>query len=388
MKEAVIFGAGNIGRGFIGQLFSESGYVVTFVDIEPSLLDALNAHRAYTIQIVDNKGTRDVRVSPVRALHAKQVQDIANAISTAEVMATAVGARALPLIAPSIAAGVQQRALSETETPLNCIVCENLKEAADTLRDMVEGLLFGADRVYLGAHVGFVDTVIGRMVPPLSPTMHAADPTLIRVEPYKELPVDRQGFVGPVPNIKTMQACDDFEVYTARKLYVHNCGHAVLAYLGHLQGYHYGYEALKDPEIDALLDAVWKESITGQVARYGIDAAWLRAHAVSLRHRFANRALGDTVFRLGRDPIRKLGAGDRLVGPARLAEAAGLQPHALARTIAAALCFDPLEDPIATELQRRLALDGIHTTLADVCQIEPDEPLGALIRQYYAELGD
>ena len=386
MKEAVIWGAGNIGRGFIGQLFSESGYAITFVDVDRPLLDALNARRAYTIQVVDNQGVRGVRVEPVRALHADDEGAIREAVAHAGVMATAVGARALPFVAPNIAAGVRQRRANGVRTPLNCIVCENLKGAAGIVRGMVGEHLSAPEQAYLDAHVGFVDTVIGRMVPPLTPEMRAEDPALIRVEPYKELPVDRSGFVGTVPSVQRMEACDNFAVYTARKLYVHNCGHAVLAYLGYRAGYTYGYEALADPEIHAALQAVWQESIAGQVARYGVEAGWLRAHVEDLRRRFANRALGDTVFRLGRDPVRKLGPTDRLVAPARLAEAAGVTPRALCNAIAAALCFSPLADPIAVDLQRRLAAEGIDAVLAEVCHIEPDESLASCIRENYMEL--
>jgi mannitol-1-phosphate 5-dehydrogenase len=388
MRQAVIFGAGNIGRGFIGQLYSESGYAVTFVDVDQPLIDALNARGAYTIQLVDNEGSEDVCVGPVRALHADDADAVVEAVSRAEMMATAVGARALPYVAPNIAAGVRQRIESGNDRALNCIVCENLKGAAGVLRDMVVEHLT-PDRVaqaYLDAHVGFVDTVIGRMVPPLTPEVRAQEPSLIRVEPYKELPVDRAGFVGPVPAIEAMEVCDSFPVYTARKLYVHNCGHAVLAYLGYLKGYTYGYDALADREIEASLEAAWQESIAGQVARYGVQASWLCAHAQDLRRRFANRALGDTVFRLGRDPARKIGPTDRLVAPARLAEAAGVAPRALAWTIAAALCFDPGADPMAQALQRRLADEGVDAVLADVSHIQPDEPLASLIHQAYTDL--
>ena len=386
MAQAVIFGAGNIGRGFIGQLYSESGYAVTFVDVDRPLLQALNAAHAYTIQLVDNNGARDVRVAPVSALHAEDSPAVVEAIVSAGIMATAVGARALPFVAPNIAAGIRERRARGVGAPLNCIVCENLKGAAGIVRDMVRTHLSPEEQAYAEAHVGFVDTVIGRMVPPLTAEMRAGDPALIRVEPYKELPVDRSGFAGPIPAIEAMQACDDFYVYTARKLYVHNCGHGVLAYLGYLKGYTYGYEALADPEIDAGLRAAWQESIAGQVGRYGVEAAWLHAHADDLHHRFANRALGDTVYRLGRDPVRKLGPTDRLVAPARLVAASGVVPAALARAIAAALRFDPPEDPIATALQDRLATEGIDAVLADVCQIAAHESLAVLIRQCYDEL--
>jgi mannitol-1-phosphate 5-dehydrogenase len=383
---AAIFGAGNIGRGFIGQLFSESGYDVVFIDIDRPLLDVLNAERAYTIELVDNEGTQAVRVGPVRAIDGGDSDAVATTVAGAALMATAVGARALPAIAPVIAAGIRQRQQSGNTAPLNCIVCENLKGAASVIRDLVAGHLAPGERAYLDDRVGFVNAVIGRMVPPLTPEMRARDPTRIRVEPYKELPVDRAGFVGPIPAIEAMQPCDRFEVYTARKLYVHNCGHAVLAYLGYLEGDTYGYEALADPAISAALDQAWEESIAGQVAHYEIEAAWLRAHAADLRRRFANRALGDTVYRLGRDPIRKLGPSDRLVAPARLAQEAGVTPRALARAIAAALRFDPPRDPVAVQLQERLANEGLDAVLVDICAIEPGEALARLIRDHYAAL--
>jgi mannitol-1-phosphate 5-dehydrogenase len=386
VKRAVIFGGGNIGRGFIGQLFSESGYRVTFVDVDQMLIDALNAQCAYAIHLVDNDLSRQVRVAPVGALHANQVDTVVKAVSRAEVMATAVGARALTVVAPRIAAGISERAAAHVDAPLNCIVCENLKGAASILRGVVREHLSASERTYLDARVGFVDAVIGRMVPPLTAEMREANPTTVFAEPYKELPVDRNGFVGPVPRIESMIPCDDFELYTARKLYVHNCGHAVLAYLGYLKAYVYGYEALADGEIDACLRAAWRESIAGQVAHYGANADWLQAHALDLRRRFANRALGDTIYRLGRDPIRKLGPDDRLVAPARLAEAAGETPSALARAIAAAMRFSSPEDPMAVDLKTRLARQGLDAVLYDVCQIKPDEPLGTLVRRNYARI--
>ncbi|HPP75292.1 MAG TPA: mannitol-1-phosphate 5-dehydrogenase, partial [Armatimonadota bacterium] len=51
MKKAVQFGAGNIGRGFIGQLFHESGYEVVFVDVVPDVVRLLNEQRCYTLRI-------------------------------------------------------------------------------------------------------------------------------------------------------------------------------------------------------------------------------------------------------------------------------------------------------------------------------------------------
>ncbi len=380
MREAIIFGAGAVGRGFIGQLFSESGYSVTFVDVDQELIAALNRRGAYTIRLVTNEGSEEAMVGPVRALHAANREAVAEALVAAEIGATAVGAAALPHIAPRLAEGIARRAQAGKRTPFNLIVCENLKGAAAVLRELVAGHLSADDRAFMAAHIGFVDTVIARMAPPLTPELRAQDPSLILVEPYKELPVDRAGFVGEPPAIVGMIPYAPFAFFTERKLYIHNAGHAVLAYLGYLAGYEYGWEAVADDEIYFQVRGAMEESALALTRKYHPPAGALLANINDLLARFANRALGDTILRLGRDPLRKLAPSDRLVGAARNAWTQGVTPVNLATGIAAALRFDHPADPIAQELQARLRRDGVAAVLENVCGLAPDEPLFEMVR--------
>jgi len=323
----------------------------------------------------------------VTGLLSSQDDAVAAALAEATLGATAVGTRALPQVAPLVAAGIALRAQRGVTRLLNIIVCENLKGAATIFRGLVAEALDAPYADYLASQVGFVDTVIGRMVPNLSSNLRAEDPTLIIVEPYRELPVDRSAFVGEIPRIVGMEPCGNFELYTARKLYLHNMGHAVLGYLGYRRGHVLGYKALEDPVIRPILDGAMEESLKGiVVSYYGASEEWLRTHVVDLTARFANRALADPVLRLARDPLRKLAPSDRLVGAARLSEATGITPLNLAWAIAGALAFDAPQDPIALELQQRIASGGVALVLESVCAIGRDEPLGVAVLRRYRRL--
>jgi mannitol-1-phosphate 5-dehydrogenase len=223
-----------------------------------------------------------------------------------------------------------------------------------------------------------------------TPQQRAADPSLIVAEPYKVLPVDREAFVRQggdgIPDVVGMKAVAPFEAYTARKLYIHNAGHAILGYLGYRRGHEFGYEALDDPWVRQRLDQGLNAASAALIAAYGFDPVALQEHIDYLLVRFANRALADPVTRLARDPVRKLAPDDRLVGAARLAEAHGLSPEGLAWGIAGALAFDYDGDDHARELQARIAKDGIEQTLAAVSGISPDEPLGRSVLARYAQL--
>ncbi len=386
MSKAVIFGAGNVGRGFLGQLFSESGYKIVFVDIDERLIRRMRSQGSYIIRLVDNQRTEEVEVGPVTGLLSGERKKVVEVLTKAPLVATAVGARALPHVAPLVAQGITARMQRGSDAPLNIIVCENLKGASSIFCDMVAEHLDASAQEYMENRVGFVSTVIARMVPELSADLRAQHPTLIITEPYKELPVDRSEFVGDIPEIVGMQPRDNFEFYTARKLYLHNMAHAILGYLGYRRGYELGYEALEDTEMRPILDGALDESVQGLVARYGAPVNELREHVADLLARCANRTLADPTLRLARDPLRKLAPSDRLVGAARMAEAAGVEPLNLAWGIASALAFDAHVDAMAVELQERIAQDGVESVLESVCEIDPQESLGRAVVERYHRL--
>jgi len=380
---AVQFGAGNIGRGFIAQLFHESGFQVVFVDVVESVVAALNSQGSYKIRIV-GPGACDIPISGVRAVHGKDVAHVAEELAACEVACTAVGAGALPHVAPAIAAGLLLR-YSREAPPLNILVCENLHEAGKVLRDLVARHLPADRRDDILTRAGFPQAVVSRMVP-IQPAV-PPEPLMIRVEAYNRLPIDASAIVGRLPDIVGVEPVTNFAAHEARKLFTHNCGHATLGYLGWEQGYTYGYEALASPVVRPILDAVLSETGEALIRRFGFDRSEHEAHVADLLERFANVELGDTCFRLARDPIRKLGPQDRLVGAARLCEETGVEPAAVVQVIAAALRFDSPDDHSAVELQKRIREEGLSLVLRTVCGLEPGENLTRMVEDAYRKRG-
>ncbi|MHB0878113.1 MAG: mannitol dehydrogenase family protein [Anaerolineae bacterium] len=383
---SVIFGAGNVGRGFLAQLFTESGYRVVFVDVVAPLLEALNRRGSYTLQLVTDEEVTAYEIAGVSGVMATDREAVADTLAQADLAATAVGVGALPKIAPVVAAGIEKRRLTGRAGALNIIVCENLKDAPLVFAEMLRPHLSAEGQQYLEERVGLVDAVIGRMVPIVPEELSKQDPSLVMAEPYKVLPVNRARFKGSIPAVVGMQAKDNFAAYVDQKLYTHNAGHAVLAYLGYLRRYAYGYEALEDRLILAMVRQALRESSGALAARHGIDPAEQQIHVADLLQRFHNRRLGDTVFRLGRDPLRKLAAKDRLVGAASLVLDTGGRPDALAWGIAAALCFDPDGDPSAAKLQSMLAAQPVAAVLQAVSGLAPRSALTAMVAERYEAL--
>lgn len=383
MKTAIMYGGGNIGRGFIGKVFADSGYEVCFLDIARDIIDDMNARGAYTVRIVSNDGETDTLVKPVRAVHALTEQAI-DEIADCAIMATAVGVNVLPKIAPVIAKGVAAR-MARNGQPLDIIICENQLGADELLRGWVYEHLTGAQRAWADRNLGLVEASIGRMVPPLTPEMRARDRLLIRVEPYCELPVDRDAFKGAIPDLVGLIPYSPFEFYIKRKLFLHNGGHALCAYLGYEKGYEYIWQAVADPEICAAVRASMRTSAAALAAKFGEGVREnVENNVEDLLQRFQNRALLDTVARVGADPVRKLRRNDRFVGAALFAIEQGVDPSPIVRGIAAALKFDRAEDATAPELRQALRERGIGHVMEHYMGLSPAEPLYTMIREAMA----
>ncbi len=387
-RSIVQFGAGNIGRSLVGQLFSRAGYEVVFVDAVAEIVDALNARGRYQIRVKDTRApatAETIWVEHVRGLHASDTEGIARAVRQASLISTAVGAGALPKIFPALAAGLLGR-----DAPVSILFCENLRGAAVLAREaLAKHLPAGFD---LTGRVGLVETSIGKMVPLMPREVRERDPLEVWAEAYNQIVADREGFVGPPPAVDGLVLKDHFAAYVDRKLFIHNLGHAAAGYHGFLAGKTYVWECMENPDLRAEIRGAMEEAARALSRRYpqAFDETNQRAHIEDLLERFANRALGDTVYRVGRDLARKLAPGDRCLGALRLVTAEGLPAAHILRTIAAALCFDAADHegrrlPQDEALRLRVRESGPRAVLTEVCALDPAqdrELIEAIVRAY------
>ena len=329
MKQAVMYGGGNIGRGFIGALLSHSGYAVTFVDVVESVVQSLQENKTYPVRYVSTEGSEDVWVQNVTAVNGNDSDAVAEVIAKCDIMATAVGVRVLKFIVPNIVAGLRKR-WAAGANPLNIIICENLMNANHVLEGMLKELLTEEECALFDKTVGLVEASIGRMVPVQTEEMKDGDPLRVCVERYGFLPVDKDAFKGEIPEIKNMVPYTPFDFYLKRKLYIHNMGHATCAYLGDLLGLTYIYEAIDVPDIYIIAKNAMLESAQALARQYSAPIEPLMDHITDLLHRFTNAALGDTCQRVGGDPARKLSPEDRLIGAGKLALSLGITPSYIA----------------------------------------------------------
>lgn len=387
MKNALMYGAGNIGRGFIGQLFHMSGYEISFIDVNMAVIDKLNTDGQYPIYITDEDGYREYLVTGVHGVNGRDNEAIAEAMASADIMATAVGVNILKFIAAPFACGVRRRMEKGIEEPLNVIICENMIEADKYFAGLVKENLNEAEALYFDTHIALVEPSIGRMVPATPKEIAEKNPLAVCVEPYCELPVDKNAFKGEIPDIKNMVPFAPFDFFIRRKLFMHNMSHALTAYLGAQKGYTYIWEAASDSEIRAIAESALAEASSALNLEYGVPMEELAAFSENLLERFKNKLLGDTIERVGKDTKRKLSENDRFVGTARLCEKHGINPTSVLCGLAAGLHFAPVGDDSSIEVAKAAEANGVPYALSAYCGIDKNSAVADVIGSFYAKIG-
>lgn len=378
MRKAVHFGAGNIGRGFIGALFSQSGYEVVFVDIADQIIDQLNEKKEYRVVLAtDTK--ESLKIDNVSGLNnLKQEQEVIAAIKDAVYLTTAIGPSILPRIAPLIAKGLVAR-VEENKERLYVIACENQISATDLLKGYIMEHLDQKAQEKVLAQVSFLNSAVDRIVP-IQNNEGSLD---VLVEPYYEWVVETK---EEIPRIEGMTIVPELAPFIERKLFTVNTGHAVIAYFGYLAGKETIDQTLADEEIYKQVKATLGETGAYLINEYRLDADVHQKYIDKIIGRFENAHLNDGVTRVGRSPLRKLGHEDRLVRPAVQAQKAGLSYTNLAKAIAAALMFDFSGDEDAVKLQAMLQKHGIDYVLQEVSGLESTNELTKEIVAQYEEL--
>lgn len=393
-KSILIFGAGKIGRSFIGQLFGQSDYHVIFVDVDLEIVKELNRRSSYPV-VIKGKKDETILVENVRAVSGLDRGVVKKEIAQTAIMAVCVGKNALGKIMPVIAEGLMLRQEVTPNRPLDIILAENMRSANNFVHEKLASLL--PESYPLDKLVGLVETSIGKMVPIMTEEDLKNDPLMIFAERYNTLIVDRQGFKGAIPEVEGLSAKENIQAWVDRKAFIHNLGHATTAYIGSY--YHpkatFIYEVLNDKNV---LNAVYRVMLQAAeilTTFYPDDFTFndLKTHIDDLLSRFQNRALKDTIFRVGQDLPRKLGIDDRFAGIIQMAKEKELEYNRIANAMVHGFFFNKTDEhgkltPRDVLFLETLKEKGVEETLKTLCSFhtEKDKYLMDELKNQYRKL--
>ncbi|MFS0871819.1 mannitol-1-phosphate 5-dehydrogenase [Paenibacillus xylanilyticus] len=367
--KAVHFGAGNIGRGFIGHMLSASDYEVCFVARNPNKISMLQKRQEYPITLA-NAAQDTTIVSNVTAIHVGEQELVAEQIAAADLITTAVGVSALEDIAEPIAKGIYLRMKNNNHTPLHIIACENAIGGSTRLKKRVYPFLDEQTRTKAERYVSFPNAAVDRIVP----VQDHKDPLQVTVEPFYEWVVHRPALLDGFKEIEGVHYVDSLEPYIERKMFTVNTGHCVAAYFGYLHGFKTIRQVMSNSTLRTKVKHVMEETGAMLMKKHGFNPQKHSKYMDTILERFANPNLTDQVTRVGRSPLRKLSPYDRLVRPAMQASEFGIEIPHLTSAMAAAMLFDHEQDEEAMKLQHMIREDGASAFIRERMGI-PDEQL-------------
>ena len=362
MKKAVHFGAGNIGRGFIGEILFENGFEIAFVDVNEAIINALNERGSYEIEIAE-EGQRRIAVSGVRGINNRlHPEAVVAAIAEADLVTTAIGPNILPHIAPLVAQGIEARQAADNQQPLDILACENMIGGSEFLYQEVKKHLSDSGLVFTKNHIGFPNAAVDRIVPAQS----HEDPLFVVVEPFNEWVVETQGMKNLGLVLDKVHYEAKLEPFIERKLFSVNSGHATSAYTGAYYGAQTILEALQNVTVKNNVEAVLAEIRSLLIAKWGFEEQALLDYHKVIISRFENPFIVDDVARVARTPIRKLGYDERFIRPIRELKELGLSYQYLLQTVAYVFSYQDETDEQSVQLQKLLAQKPIEAVVKEV----------------------
>ncbi|KAJ5711345.1 Mannitol-1-phosphate 5-dehydrogenase [Penicillium malachiteum] len=370
-KKAIHFGGGNIGRGFVAEFLHTAGYEVVFIDVMDNIISALQSTKSYQVTEVSEEGENTKTITDYRAINSKtHEEDVVQEISTADIVTCAVGPNVLKFIAPVIAKGINIRS---TPKPLAVIACENMIGGTDTLHGYIKDHTESARLDSLGERAQFANSAIDRIVP----AQPEGSGLNVRIEKFYEWVVEKTPF-GEVghPDIPAIHWVDNLEPYIERKLFTVNTSHATAAYYGREAGKATIAEAMRDPQIKAVVRDVLNETASLIVDKHEISASEQQKYVETIISRISNPYLEDSVERVGRAPMRKLGRKERFIGPAAQLAERHARYQALLGSVEMALRFQNVEgDEESVELAKILKENSPGDATVKLTGLERSHPM-------------
>lgn len=362
-KKMIQIGAGNIGRACIGRLFHQAGYEIYFSDVNLELISMIHEKKEYNVRMVGKDFDETIKIDNVDKIpeDSEEIKRLSNEI---EIITTAVGVNILPKIAPFIVNIINARYESQNNNPLNIMACENTTGASSKLKESVYESLDGNIKEWIENEkkIVFPNVAIDCIVP----TIVNENPLTVTCENFADLIIDRAVFIGDLPHVEGLSLKENLNAYIERKLFTLNTGHAITAYLGAENNKETVFEAINDSEIKNIVYGAMEESGEVLIRRHGFGRFEHETYIQKILSRFFNPYLKDSVFRVGREPMRKLSYNDRLIKPILGTLEYDLKHENLLKGVASAFKFYTPEDAESVELKKILETEKLEDAILKI----------------------
>jgi mannitol-1-phosphate 5-dehydrogenase len=377
-KEVLIIGAGKIGRGFVAQLFYNSGYKLWFLDASKEVVQLLNREKKYRIDIAKEGGDFTEYVEVEGAFSLDDKDNVSTILFDLDIIVTCVGAGNIDKVTRFIK---EILISTKREKILNWIICENANNPAKKIRDI---LLENPDTrfsEFVTSKLGLIETQVLRTGMLANQEVIAKEPLALRMQDWWTLPLDRDAFIGPIPDVKGFVPKTNFSNELVRKLYTFNGTNGPIAYIGWANGYNILHEsALAFPEY---FKEIQDESAFGMIREFGLDENEQREFMALAMKKYTDPTINDKIERNANDSRRKVAKDERLLGPALLCSKFGRKPSAYAKAIAAAYYYNGSTDEGTQQVQQTITQQGIEEAVKKYSSIDESFDLYHLIVESY-----
>ena len=383
-KKMIQIGAGNIGRACIGRLFHQANYEIYFSDINAELISMIHERKEYNVRMVGKDFDETIKIDNVDKV-SEDREEFVRLSNEIEIITTAVGVNILPKIASFIVDIINIRHKYQNNNPLNIMACENTTGASSKLKESVYNLLDLNIREWIEKekNIAFPNVAIDCIVP----NIENENPLTVTCENFADLIIDRNVFIGNLPNVEGLSLKENLNAYIERKLFTLNTGHAITAYLGAQKNKETIYEAINDSEIKNIVLGAMEESGEVLIKRHGFRSEEHKAYIQKILNRFFNPYLKDSVFRVGREPMRKLSYNDRLIKPILGTLEYNLRHDNLLKGVISAFKFYSPDDKESVELKSMLKNEKLEKVILKITELDINkEKEKELYNEIYNEL--
>lgn len=372
------FGAGNIGRGFIGQVLNESGYNITFVDINELIVTTLNQVDNYKVIIKDNKTEKIVNnFSALNSL--TDTNQIIETINKADLVTTSIGVSVLPSIAKTIAVALKIKTKENNTKAIDIMACENIINATELLKTEIFKHLDNDEKKFVNQYVGFVNVLVDRTVL----IKKNSDPLLVEVENYYEWTINQTQIKSQINNqIKNANYTNNLYRYIQRQLLITNIGYEASSYLAAYNQEKDIFNDLKNDKTKNQLLAVLEETKNLLLTKHEFKQEEIIPYQEMIIDRLKNNEIKEDINKLCRLPINKLANDQILITAITDCYKQNLEYNNLARIYAYILKYNNDRDLGAEQLQKMINKDGLEATIKNVSKIQEPDIIKTIIHEY------